>query len=293
MVNEIIRKNKLLDSSETLRGTSKFNFAYYSQIMPLHKRQNMDYRFLEWFIGFTEGDEPFIISSKNKTRLFFCLTKKDVRILYFIRTKLGFGRVYQDKSNKVSRFLIGDTANIKRICLLFLNNIVSSKVSQRFTFWYKKFLILYPDENLEMNDIIHKSIYAELLPSLSNAWLSGLIDAEGCFNISIISDSSYKSGFCVRLRFIIDRKEENILIAIKELFKGGFVEVRSAEQDFYRYVCSSFSCISSIISYLDKFPLHSLKRINYVKWKRVYNFLKIRFSLTVDDIEYIRKICKN
>lgn len=60
--------NKLkLDSSETTREAplnKSFCFnAYFTYFKPEHIKSN-NYRFLEWFIGFSEGDGSFIVSNE-------------------------------------------------------------------------------------------------------------------------------------------------------------------------------------------------------------------------------------
>lgn len=48
-------------------------------------------------------------------------------------------------------------------------------------------------------------------PSLNNSWLSGFIDAEGCFRLKLEKTGSLK------LIFEISQKEEQILLNIKDL----------------------------------------------------------------------------
>lgn len=51
-------------SSETTREAFDFNFSKYIETKPEHNK-NVDQNFLEWFIGFTEGDGSFITYSKK------------------------------------------------------------------------------------------------------------------------------------------------------------------------------------------------------------------------------------
>jgi hypothetical protein len=69
------------------------------------------------------------------------------------------------------------------------------------------------------------SITSNVLPLLSNAWLSGFIDAvgergtplgEGCFNVTLFKREAMTLGYQVKLRFMIDQKDSlNTLLFIK------------------------------------------------------------------------------
>jgi hypothetical protein len=84
-------------SSETLRKTtSPFNLAPYFQATG--KMDGSLVSFLEWLIGFTEGDGSFMVEKSGHVS--FQITQRDVQVLYFVRRRLGFGRVCeQDAQN--------------------------------------------------------------------------------------------------------------------------------------------------------------------------------------------------
>ena len=60
--------------------------------------------FLDWFVGFSEGDECWNIS---QTRFDLTQHTADIQILYKIKTQLGFGKVTTSKSRpNESRFTV-------------------------------------------------------------------------------------------------------------------------------------------------------------------------------------------
>jgi hypothetical protein len=69
-------------------------------------------------------------------------------------------------------------------------------------------------------------------------YVSGFIDAEGCFHISILSNSNLKLGVSVRGIFQISlhKKDKVILERIRNFFDVGRVAVRSDDA----VVCSFF-----------------------------------------------------
>ena len=125
------KTNKQIGSSETLRETT-FNFEVLNNLhLPQHKKKiNQD--FLEWFVGFSEGDGSFIVS-KSKTgqeRLFFVLVQNDVQALHRLRTTLGFGRV--GKHGRYFRYFVCKKTDIDKLMHLFNGNLVLSKTNARF-----------------------------------------------------------------------------------------------------------------------------------------------------------------
>ena len=76
-------------SSETIRDIT-YNFDEYYFLIPQHKKK-INRQFLEWFIGFTEGDGSFIVS-KNKVYFDITQSVSDIQVLYYIKKELGFGK---------------------------------------------------------------------------------------------------------------------------------------------------------------------------------------------------------
>src|SRR5579875_3292703 len=117
-------------SSETIRKTA-FNFSSYRERLVSHKSKGkIDPPFLEWFVGFSEGDGSFVVS---KGRLFFIINQKEEKVLHRIRTELGFGKVSTYKT--YSRFIVADRDNIERLIHLFNGNLVLHKTNHRFELW--------------------------------------------------------------------------------------------------------------------------------------------------------------
>jgi hypothetical protein len=66
----------------TLFKKSQFDFSLYFQNAQPDHIKITDVKFLQWFIGFSEGDGSFIIS---KT---YIINQKEIALLYNIRTRL-------------------------------------------------------------------------------------------------------------------------------------------------------------------------------------------------------------
>jgi hypothetical protein len=293
--------NNHLGSSETIRETS-FNFNPYNNIKPLHKNK-INTSFLEWFIGFSEGDKSFVVSGN---RLFFIINQKEIKILNTIRTHLGFGKV--SIYNGYGRYVVADRKGVDRLVSIFNGNLLLDKTNKRFIDW----LQVRNSYSLHNIDYRGKNNIKRLN---DNSWLTGFIDAlrtsvakqVGTFNSVRITDKSSKVGFRVCLRFILDQKDELfVLEKIKQFLKTGFIikqnpfpnplkgkeenkskqmetVVCCANQDkeiyMYRFVCTDQKSHEILISYLQKHPLKTLKKVSFLRFCAINRYLKNRESL--------------
>ena len=93
------------------------------------------------------------------------------------------------------------------------------------------------------------------LNNLNPNYVSGFIDAEGCFHISIIKNSNLKLGVSVRAIFQISlhKKDKVLLERIRDFFDVGRVAKRS--DDAVVYEVSSLNDLQIILKHLESYPL--------------------------------------
>jgi hypothetical protein len=122
--------NNLKGSSETTCDIT-YNFDEYSNLIPKHKKINK--KFLEWFIGFSEGDGSFIIS---KEKVYFDITQNlnDIQVLYYIKKELGFGKILfrNEKHRNVGVFYVSSKENFTRLIAIFNGNICTKYKKEQF-----------------------------------------------------------------------------------------------------------------------------------------------------------------
>jgi hypothetical protein len=179
--NQTLFSNNLVGASETTREES-FDFKKFYE----HFKW-IDSNWLEWFIGFTEGDGS-ILESNN--RLYFVITQKDTNVLYHIQSVLGFGKVYVYPDKEFGRYIVSDSKSIAVLIHLFNGNLILPKRVNQLKTW----LNIYNQKN--------NPIYLNLRKvslSLNYAWLSGFTDAEGCFNVNITKRTTQTVGFRTKL----------------------------------------------------------------------------------------------
>lgn len=253
-------------SSETVCKIS-FQLEAFASNLPEHRRNWMDKHFLEWFIGFVEGDGSFIISPK-KNKVYFDLTQSlvDIKVLNMIRTQLGFGKILkrEEKERSVGVFYVTGKDNFLRLINLFNGNLVSEYKKEQLKKWLEVFNRQY-DENIPY-------IERELNPSLSTAWLSGFIDAEGCFVARTKAARSGKLGKQVLTDFSISQKHKEILIRIRTLFINKNTNLRfDSSWEGYQFYLSNKKILKILVRYLNQFPLRTIKKVKYLHWSKIHS----------------------
>lgn len=254
----------LLGSSETLRKTtSPFNFTPF--LAASHRRGGDFIFFLEWLIGFTEGDGSFIVDSTGYVSFQITQSYCDVRILHHIRRTLGFGYVtQQDAQNNTWRFRVRDKLNLEKIILIFNGNLVLEKNRDRF----RKFVTAY---NACYRSDFKINLHAPCA-TLNDAWLSGFADAEGCFTVSVIDRlSRAKKLYQVQAWFILPQKgADKELSSISELVGG-----RLSFQKSYggHNLSVQITRLKPVLAYFRRFPLKTIKRISLIKFLVIYRIV--------------------
>lgn len=278
------QKRSHTSASETTREKS-FLFAPFYSVFPNSNPGTISDTWLEWFIGFAEGDGA-ILTSKEQLR--FVLTQKEGDVLYHIQNMFGFGLVRyfpQGSSNKNGfyRWIVTDSKQIVILAHLFNGNLaIEHRVLQ-----LQKWINLL---NQKTNSIIPITKIRPI--TLSDAWLSGFTDAEGCFNVNITKNTRYNSGYVVQLRYMLDQKDSNILSSIQSLFGFGSVVLRSSTNGVYRYQSTGFERMKEIRQYFTQFPLRTLKSSSLEKWSRVHDMVLYKEHLTKEGLQEIKKIQK-
>lgn len=177
-------------------------------------------QWLDWFVGFSEGDDCLFTSVKNN-RCYFILTQKEISILNHIKDVFDFGNVklfnYNNKSVKTKTDIIDfgrwtcyDKKLIVLLYLIFNGNLYLKFKNTDLNNWYN-ILMNSPLSRLKAVGITSLNLIPIFNPKLNkpklyNSLLSGFIDAEGCFTISFYTSEK------VAVRFILDQAEEEILL---------------------------------------------------------------------------------
>lgn len=220
--------------------------------------------FLEWFIGFTEGDGCFIINKRKNQSFIQIQGDSNVEILHKIKENQGFGRILKQGS-RVWRLIVEKREEQEIIIHIFNGNIVQSDRKIRF----KKFQEEYNNKQIKSNlsPIFYNS--NKIQPTQDSGWQIGFTEAEGCFTISFIKNSN-----AYRTRFILTQKGAESVQPVfsKQIqqFGVGVIEGHS-KKDNYNYIVSGIRNIIKLYEYFDKYKylFQGSKKESYLKFKAI------------------------
>nr|AJN90446.1 LAGLIDADG endonuclease [Dunaliella salina] len=229
--------------------------------------------FLYWLIGFTEGDGSFVKTSRNELNFVIVQGKANVEILYKIKNTLGFGQVLK-QNERVYRYIVRRKRELMLIILLFNGNIVLPSRKAQFAIFLQTY------NTRPFSSIIPYSNNKNM-PSLYNTWFLGFVEAEGCFTISLLSNSN-----AFRTRFIVAQKGDinlPVLSTLAVIFQCGVVSGHH-NKDNYQYVVSGLSNVVKIYDYFDKYinQFLGIKKLSYLKFKALNSQLSNGSHLSPD-----------
>lgn len=234
-----------------------------------------DNEFGHYLAGLIDGDGHFSIQKQ----LVIVFNEKDASLAYFIKGKIGYGNVYKVKNKKAIILVIS-----KKLGIINVLNLINGKIrSENKLHQINNNILSDPNFNL------FSKFYKNTDNDLNNNWLAGFSDADGSFQIKLITRNNNKTE--VRLNFQIDQKQNELLILIKQ-FLGGNIGYRKS-QDTYYYGSTSFGSAKKVINYFDKFHLLSSKHVNYLKWRKSYIIIQNKEHLINTGLEKIKKFKKS
>ena len=243
--------------------------------------------FLTWFIGFTEAEGSFIVNNRGDLSFVITQSTSDIGVLHYIKETLGFGKVIA-QSLKCSRYVTQNKKEIEIIISIFNGNTILPARKKKLETFIKAFNSWASKGNIKLNTILF--IENTLLPSLSNSWLAGFTDGEGCFTCSI----GEKKGFSFNYSLAQKGKDNKVILQeVCFLFKGGLVSSHHVK-DVFKYRITGVKSCANIFGYFDKYTLLTKKSVSYVLWKDIYRELVEKHHLNPEKrllmIEKARRI---
>uniref|UniRef100_UPI00226C9A05 LAGLIDADG endonuclease n=1 Tax=Cutaneotrichosporon mucoides TaxID=82522 RepID=UPI00226C9A05 len=242
-----------------LYSKSQFNFeTFYKLYRERHPNKPLPSKdFLEWLIGFTEGDGSFTLIKQHTPVFVITQSTSDIQVLNYIKEVLGFGNVMK-QGPTTSRYVVKDKANVELLILVFNGNLVFPLKQSSFTLFLEAF-------NKRTQGFIIPFIPTLVLPTLYDYWLAGITDAEGCFTCSLLGNSK---GY--RFRFLLSQLgliNQPILVHIANLLIG--VVRPHYKQNNFELTVNGVNNMEKVLEYFDTHQLRTKKAKSYLIWKEI------------------------
>ena len=281
VLRSTFNSKNLLNYTQSAGKILKVNYDQDCSSETIRKKSFFDSDWLNWFIGFVEGDGALLYYN-NQPR--FVLTQKEGKILHEIQSILNMGAV-KYYPNNYYRLIITKHNDIIKLINIFNGSFILPHRINQLAIWIQ----LLKLKNYNVPDLIKNPKNL----TLNNAWLSGFTDAEGCFNVSIIKRKESKIGYRIIIRFLLDQKNgKDLFTILSDLFQNGFVSLRSGTKEVYRFTIDSLKGIEILIKYFNQYPLKTKKNESYKKWLKIYEMMLNKKHLTEEGFKQIKELRK-
>lgn len=233
----------------------------------------------QWFVGFVDGDGHFSKSRDKSTyryRFIVSQDKSSVAVLYAFQAFFKCGFVHKAGGNMME-YSVGNSQDIADIIIPFFetHTLKTQHKFNQFQIWRKEFLL---NRDLKSTDIVFNT-------TLNTHWLSGFIDAEGCFYVGLCKSARMKVGYLTLPKFFISQNDKILCEKIIEYIKGG--RCRSYKNSYILEV-SALKDHSSLINLLSPTNLHTKKKESYIIWCKIIDIIKKKEHLTEEGLCLIR-----
>jgi len=220
-----------------------------------------------YLAGLIEGDGYW-----GPQRLEILFHGKDRALASRLRTRIGFGSLYDVKDRQAVKLSIGSSGGFDRLHQLCDGKLVAPfKVAQfaRNSFGLK---VSPPQEKVD----------------LSTSWLAGFFDADGSLGVDIVASPTHRLGFSVRLRMRITQKESFLLKALLKVVPSS--TLHSSEDAFRWGVTHRQEGVRFLLDYFDIHHLRSGKFLEYYYFRKIFILMDQQEHLQLAGLEKIRQL---
>lgn len=263
----------------------------YKEIKPNNKLP--DKQFLEWFIGYFEGIGSFLLPKRDDISIIILLNENNINILKYILFNLNIGLILlHSKKDNLYRWIVNKRRDIYLLVLLFNGNITLPLKYIKFNI----LLVKLNDKLLKNNEIIILLKPYCKLPTLNDYWLSGYLDAQGNFIVSIPINNllNYKIKYLLSLKYLINKYILHYILNlfnIKYNINIGYINSNINIKNIWELKINELDNCLLIKEYFNNYQLKTNKLNSYNKFINILNIIKDNKHITNRiDIKNIAKI---
>jgi len=269
---------------------------YTNQASLLNKISNLNTDFSHYIAGLIEGDgtihvpktERSFKGSLNYPSIQIVFHLKDLPLALLIQKELGYGSISRKKGKNVYIYTVNNLDGLLLLVSLLNGNMKTNKVYvlHRLIDWYSK----YKSISFEKKGLNNDSM-------LSNAWLSGFIEADGHFSIRSTESGKYPRIEC-KFELSQRQKDQNNrdnLFFLKEIalsFESLVKPIRNdSNNPQYRVRTTNLKGNLAVVNYLAKYPLFGTKFSDFKDWVKVVELFdqsSFEHKLNMDYVKLIK-----
>ena len=121
-------------------------------------------------------------------------------------------------------------------------------------------------------------------------WISGFVDGEGCFHVSLNKMQKMNLGFQVlpEFRVVQHKRDLAVLYSLQNHF--GFGKVCRNHGDRFEYRVRGHNNLKKIVCFFETYPLMTTKQINFRLFAYVVYLMDNKKHLSIDGVDLIRTI---
>ena len=123
-------------------------------------------------------------------------------------------------------------------------------------------------------------------PKSLYSFITGFVDAEGCFMVMIRKNNKCLLGYSVHVVFQIElhKKDRAILESIQSTWGVGVLTEKKT-RDVVTFTVSRLSDIKVVIAHFEKYPLITHKWADYQLLKRAFDIIESKEHLTMEGLK--------
>jgi len=217
-----------------------------------------------YLAGLIEGDGAIHIPKniKNSSIITISFNSKDLPLILIIQKTLNVGNVYKVKGKNAYSYTISDLKGLTKTVNLINGYMRTPKIVQLYK--------LIDRMAIKGSSIIKLPL--DNSPLNSNAWLSGFIDADGCFTIRVTQNKHCLTKKIAVMLAIVQKTVSlnndsllDIMTQISKFLNCNLKTVAQAKQHLrYSARTGNLQGNLAVKDYLNKYPLFSGKYLDYL-----------------------------
>lgn len=126
---------------------------------------------------------------------------------------------------------------------------------------------------------------------LDSRWVSGFVDGEGCFHVSINKIPKMSIGWQVlpEFRIVQHERDESVLEELQQFFQAGKVVTNHGARKELRI--RKLNDLRNVVLFFKQHPLRTEKKKNFEIFAKILELMEHKKHLTVEGLTDITNLC--